>query len=80
MINEIERRSFWYEITKTEKITHDEYGNPMIYIEDDFTRVFNKVDENETWNKELPKMYQDSEGWLVEHWKDGRINKIRKLT
>lgn len=32
-----------------------------------------------TWDKGLPKYYMDGAGWLVEHWKDGRIIKLKKL-
>lgn len=39
MINEIERRSFWYEISKTQEIIHDEYGNPVI-CDDDIINFF----------------------------------------
>ena len=34
---------------------------------------------DDTWGKGRPKYYMDQEGWLVEHWKDGTINKIKEL-
>jgi hypothetical protein len=35
--------------------------------------------ERETWGKGLPKVYMDEEGWIVKHWKDGRIERLEKI-
>ena len=43
---------------------------------DQFKVDFRKAVEADTWEKGLPMYYMDDEGWLVEHWKDGRV--IRK--
>jgi hypothetical protein len=44
-----------------------------------FKLDFRKTVEADTWDKGLPMYYMDDEGWLVEHWKDGIINRIKKL-
>lgn len=56
MINEIERRCFWYDMSKTQKITHDEYNNPVINLEDDIDEFLN---ENEIPKKEPVKTHQN---------------------
>jgi hypothetical protein len=32
-----------------------------------------------TWEEGLPMIYMDKEGWLVKEWKDGKIEKVKKL-
>lgn len=44
-----------------------------------FKLDFRKAVEADTWEKGYPMYYMDKEGWLVEHWKDGTINRLRKL-
>lgn len=44
-----------------------------------FREGFRKQVEKDTWERGLPKIYMDDEGWLVEHWKDGRIIRKQKL-
>ena len=39
------------------------------------TKIGKRIEED-TWGKGRPMIYMDEEGWLVEHWADGRI--IRK--
>lgn len=38
-----------------------------------------KAIEADTWGKGRPMIYMDEEGWLVEHWADGRIIRKKKL-
>lgn len=38
-----------------------------------------KIIEEDTWDRGLPKIYLDNDGWIVKHWKDGRIDKIEKI-
>jgi hypothetical protein len=45
----------------------------------EFQDAFRKQVEKDTWDQGLPKIYLDDEGWIVEHWKDGRIDKIKKI-
>jgi len=46
---------------------------------DKFKEDFIKLVHADTWDRGLPKFYMDGDGWLVEHWKDGKINKLKNL-
>ena len=51
----------------------------MAYMTSDkFKESFIKAVEKDTWDKGFPKIYM-LDGWIVEHWSDGRINKIKKV-
>ena len=39
---------------------------------------FRKSVEEQTWGKDRPMVYLDDNGWIVKHWKDGTIEKIKK--
>jgi hypothetical protein len=43
-----------------------------------FKESFRKQVEKQTWDKDLPMVYLDDNGWVVKHWKDGTIEKIKK--
>lgn len=43
----------------------------------EFQKDIKKFIEQETWGKELPKIYLDKNGDIVEHWKDGTINVLK---
>ena len=43
-----------------------------------FKESFRKRVEEETWDKGMPMVYLDDNGWVVKHWKDGTIEKIKK--
>jgi hypothetical protein len=45
----------------------------------EFQEAFRKQVEKDTWGNGLPKIYMDEEGWIVEHWADGRIDRIKKV-
>ena len=45
----------------------------------EFKEAFRRQVEKDTWEQGLPKIYLDNDGWIVEHWKDGRIDKIKKI-
>jgi hypothetical protein len=45
----------------------------------EFQEAFRKQVEKDTWGNGLPKIYMDEEGWIVEHWSDGRIDRIKKV-
>ena len=45
----------------------------------EFQEAFRKQVEKDTWGNGLPKIYMDEEGWIVEHWADGSINRIKKV-
>lgn len=49
------------------------------FMSDDFKEKVAKTIEADTWGKGRPMIYMDDEGWLVEHWKDGRIIRKKKL-
>lgn len=44
-----------------------------------FKDLLTKEINKGTWDVGLPKCYMDDEGWLVHHWKDGKIDKIKKI-
>ena len=46
-------------------------------MSEQFKKDFAKQVEKDTWDKDLPKIYMDKQGNIVEHWKDGRINIIK---
>jgi hypothetical protein len=43
-----------------------------------FRESFKKRVEEETWGKDKPMVYLDDDGWIVKHWKDGTIEKLKK--
>jgi hypothetical protein len=45
----------------------------------EFKEEFRKQVEKDTWGNDLPMVYMDEDGWMVYHWKDGKIDKIKKL-
>jgi len=45
----------------------------------EFKQAFKKQIDADTWGQGLPKVYMDKDGWLVKHWKDGTIEKIKKI-
>lgn len=46
---------------------------------EEFNNSLVKRIEEDTWEKGRPKIYMDKEGWLVKHWKDGRVDKVKKI-
>jgi len=46
---------------------------------EEFNASFRKQIEDDTWGQDKPMYYVDDEGWLVEHHKDGTINKLKQL-
>lgn len=57
---------------KEDKILEDYLKSEQFKI--DMEKSINEA----TWDKGLPKIIS-RDGWIVELWKDGRINKIKKL-
>jgi hypothetical protein len=49
-----------------------------IFNSEEFKESFRKRVEEETWGKDLPMVYLDEDGWIVKHWKNGTIAKIKK--
>jgi len=45
----------------------------------EFIDKLNKSIDAATWDKGLPKIYMDKDGWIVKHWKDGKIEKIKQI-
>ena len=45
----------------------------------EFKEAFRKQVEKDTWGNGLPKIYLDEEGWIVEHWANGTIDRIKKI-
>ena len=58
----------------------EDSGNVMDYFKsEDFQQAVREKIKEETWNEGLPMIYMDKEGWLVKEWKDGKIEKVKKL-
>lgn len=58
----------------------EDSGNIMDYFKsEEFQQAVREKIEEDTWNEGLPMIYMDKEGWLVKKWKDGKIEKIKKL-
>ena len=55
-------------------MTESEYFKSEKFKED-----FRKKVEEDTWEKGLPMIYIDENNNIVEHWKDGTINILKKL-
>lgn len=45
---------------------------------EEFQKRIQKSIERETWDKGLPRIYMDKDKNIVRHWKDGRIEIIKK--
>lgn len=45
---------------------------------DEFKKDFQKSVEKDTWGKGLPMAYRHINGDIVKHWKDGRIEVVKK--
>jgi hypothetical protein len=46
---------------------------------EEFREAFRKRVEADTWGKGLPMIYMDEDRWIVKHWQDGRIERIKKV-
>lgn len=53
-------------------------GEAEFFKSDEFKKGIEKQIEKDTWGKNLPKIYLDNNGDIVEHWKDGTINILKK--
>lgn len=66
----------------TDKISLDELEDNgslfNILNSQEFRDSFARQVEEDTWGQGLPKVYMDKDGWVVKHWKDGTIEKIKK--
>lgn len=45
---------------------------------EEFKKGIEKAINAGTWDLGLPKVYL-KDGWIVKHWKDGTIKKIKKI-
>ena len=58
----------------------EDSGKLMEYFNsEEFQKTIRERIEEDTWNEGLPMIYMDKEGWLVKEWKDGKIEKLKKL-
>jgi hypothetical protein len=64
-----------------ESWNHIEDNNRVksVFESKEFKEAFRKQIEKDTWEQGLPKIYLDDEGWIVEHWKDGKIDRLKKI-
>lgn len=46
---------------------------------EEFKEEFVRQIKKDTWDNGIPMIYMDKEGWLVEEWSDGRIEKLKKI-
>lgn len=44
---------------------------------EEFKKRHDQIVNEDTWNKNLPKVYMNDKGQIVEHWKDGKIKIIK---
>lgn len=49
-----------------------------VFQSKEFKDTIRKNIEAATWGKDRPMIYIDDDGWIVKHWKDGTIEKIKK--
>lgn len=62
------------------KIKDEEEDDLYNYLRSrEFKDSFAKTVKDDTWKKGLPMVYMDKNGWIVNHWKDGKIEKIKKV-
>lgn len=45
----------------------------------EFKESFAETVKKDTWERGLPMVYMNKDGWIVNHWKDGKIEKIKKV-
>lgn len=45
----------------------------------EFKEKFVEQVKKDTWGNGIPMIYMDKDGWLVEEWSDGRIEKLKKI-
>lgn len=50
-----------------------------VFNSEEFREGFRKLIEADTWDKGRPKVYMDKDGWIVKHWKDGTIKRLKKV-
>ena len=63
-------------------LTDDLYCDECIkdYLKsEEFAKDFSDAVTRDTWEKGLPKIYIDNEGYIVEHFSDGTIIKKKKV-
>lgn len=65
----------------------DLFGTKEMYDDDiigeylrseEFKESFKRQIEKDTWENNLPKVYMDDNGNIVEHWSDGTINILKE--
>ena len=58
----------------------EDSGDLMEYLKSErFQQEMLERIKESTWEEGLPMIYMDKEGWLVKEWKDGKIEKVKKL-
>ena len=69
------------QIKKIKNEEEDEKDDLHEYLRSrEFKDSFADTVRKDTWEKGLPMVYMDKDGWIVNHWKDGKIEKIKKVT
>jgi hypothetical protein len=68
------------QIKKIKNEKEDEEDDLYVYLRSrEFKESFAETVKKDTWEKGLPMVYMDKDGWIVNHWKDGKIEKIKKV-
>jgi hypothetical protein len=58
---------------------NDNFNNLVKYLKsEDFKNKFREKVEKDTWGNDLPMIYLDDVGNIVEHYKDGTIKIIKE--
>lgn len=56
----------------------NEIDEVKMFNSKEFKKLFIKEIEKSTWNKGLPKIYMNNKGQIVKHYKNGKIEIIKK--
>lgn len=62
----------WDEIEDSNRVSE-------IFKSKEFQEAFRKQVEKDTWGNDLPMIYMDDGGWIVRHYKDGKIERVQKI-
>lgn len=68
----------WKQVSKIK--CNEEQDDLYNYLRSrEFKESFAETVKKDTWERGLPMVYMNKDGWIVNHWKDGKIEKIKKV-
>ena len=68
----MEKKESWDNIEDSNRVSE-------IFKSKEFQEAFRKQVEEDTWGNGLPMIYLNDEGWIIRHYKDGTIEKVKKV-